>query len=64
MTNQTRALFLRQLRALRNIPAADLPELTFEQYREFRRDMVLFVLQAGRVVSNAIWREIEKRMQP
>jgi hypothetical protein len=58
-----RSEFLNRLRSLYNIDGYLLPELTFEQRREFLRDPARYFINTDRVQTEAIWREVEKRQK-
>lgn len=57
----TRHEFSNRLRSLFNIDADNLPDLTQEQYAAFLVDPVRFFLRREDALSDAIFREVEKR---
>jgi hypothetical protein len=53
--------FLNRIRSLYNIDRHLLPELTDEQWPEFRDDPPRYLIHTDKVQSDAIMREVEKR---
>lgn len=58
MTNHE---FIDRIRSLYNIDHHLLPELTDEQWIEFRDDPPRYLIRAGQVQADAILREVERR---
>ncbi len=52
--------FMEALKGLHFINAADLPELTFEQWIHFRDNPAAFFVYANPLHRSAIWREVER----
>jgi hypothetical protein len=49
---------------MRSIDGWQLPELTKDEQRKFMDDPYTYFMRANLEQSNAIWREIEKRIKP
>lgn len=60
MTNHE---FINRIRSLYNIDHCMLPELTAEQWPEFRDDPPRYLMHTDKVQSDAILREVEKRQK-
>ena len=59
--DRVRLLFMNRLRSLYNIDHHPLPELSLEDWLEFRVDPPHYLMRADKIQVEAIWREIENR---
>lgn len=57
------SLFINRIKSLWNIDRHLLPELSDEQWVEFRDDAVRYFTRTDWVQQQAIWREIERRQR-
>ena len=56
--------FMNRIRSFYNIDHYLLPELSEEDWREFRKDPPrYFINRADKAQSDAIWREVERRQK-
>lgn len=60
---QVKRMFLNRLRSLFNIDRHMLPELSEDEWRQYRGSPVNYLMRASDAQTDAIWREIERRQR-